>query len=142
MNSSHSDLATALDQATKLFFLEMEEGPTAYVYGSAATGDWSSARSDLDLIIFIKQSQLHRFKEQLHAWKKFDLPAVDGFLCAEDTSNLLALRLDDIFDNRPDTARPLIHRILPPDLWKVQNRSQRLFGAIATSRGHSLSSTC
>lgn len=128
MNSSQADLAIALDQAKKLFFLEMNEAPTAYLYGSSVAGDWTSARSDLDLLVFIKEAQLPQFLEQLDKWKRLKLPLIDGFLCAEDTSGLSSLRLEDLFQDRPKTAGPIINRILPPDLWQIQNRSKKFFG--------------
>lgn len=65
----NANLTAALDQANKLFFLEMNEAPTAYLYGSSVAGDWTSARSDLDLLIFIKEAQLQHFLEQLDKWK-------------------------------------------------------------------------
>jgi len=128
VNSNHAVLTNAMDQAKKLFFLEMGQESTAYVYGSGAIGAWASARSDLDLLIFIKQSDFPHFQAQLRKWKSSKLSSLDGFVCFKDTSCLLALRLDDLFDGRRDVVRSLLDRILPPDLWMLQYRSKKMFG--------------
>ncbi|MEK7691135.1 MAG: hypothetical protein AAB425_08955 [Bdellovibrionota bacterium] len=97
MNSSSLGLTAPLGQVKKLFFLEMVETPTAYLYGSSIAGGWTSARSDLDLLIFINGAQIQRFLKQLDLWKKLKFPLIDGYLCAEDNSRLPAWRFDDLF---------------------------------------------
>lgn len=109
-----------------VFFIEeLESDTTAYLYGSAATNSWSSARSDIDFLVFIKKPQLPQFQAQVAEWKRLGLPELDGFVCFENGAELLTFQLNEPFEK----PKPASDKIQIPDLWKIQFRSRKLFGA-------------
>jgi predicted nucleotidyltransferase len=129
VNSNDTHLTFALEKAREIFYDEMNHETTAYLYGSAATGDWTAARSDLDLLVFLKQDQVPLFEEHLRKWKTLKLPFLDGFVCVVDTQDLGTFLFEDLWNGRRNLAEPIVKQIPIPDLWNVRFRSKKLFGS-------------
>ncbi len=109
------------------FYEELDGQSTGIIYGSAAIGDWVSARSDLDVIVLIESMALiDKVSTQFKKWKSsHSHELLDGFLLIKDGSHLTAKSFYN-FDSSP---KSLSEAILTPDIWKIKNESKVLFGS-------------
>lgn len=108
-----------------LFYEQVDRQSSAYLFGSAATGNWIASRSDLDLLILVPESKLDLLGEKIRTWKQDpSRPILDGFAIYFSGKNLMAKRLEE-FHLVPRLALAEIQLI---DLWNIKNRSRHLFG--------------
>jgi predicted nucleotidyltransferase len=108
-----------------LFFEQMDRQTSAYLYGSAATGNWVSARSDLDVLILISENQIEALGKMIIKWKVTPgYPILDGFALYYSSGELKAKRLEAF--NRE--SYPAFSEIKTIDMWNIKNRSKYLFG--------------
>ncbi len=115
-----------LSELKYMFFDEMNQQTSGLIYGSAATDDWVSARSDLDVIIYLNSIELlEKFTLQFKKWNSlYKSELLDGFLLYKDDSSIRVKR----FYNFKNSPCSIDEGILPPDQWKILNESETLFG--------------
>ena len=121
----NNDLLPFLKTFNQLFYIDMDLQTSACLFGSAATNDWVSTRSDLDLFIFIPESRVELFSKKIKEWQSMPkYPLLDGIVMFSSGNVLMAKRLYD-FDK---AAQPVAESIWLIDLWNIKNRSKHLFG--------------
>ena len=103
----------------------MERRTSASLYGSAATGNWIAARSDLDVLILVSESQVESLGKIIERWKVTPgHPILDGFALFFSRNILMAKRLEE-FHRQAHSAVSEIQLI---DFWNMKYRSKHLFG--------------
>lgn len=113
------------EELKTLFWAQMGQQTSGYLYGSAATGNWVPARSDLDLLILVSESQLGQLEEKIRIWRGSHRETIlDGFVLFSANNILMAKRLEEF--HLP--AQPLVGEIQLVDWWNIKNRSRHLFG--------------
>lgn len=113
------------EELRTLFCDQMDRQTSAYLYGSAATGNWVPARSDLDLLILVPEEKLGLLGEKIKVWRaSHGNTILDGFAIFFSHNALMARRLEEF--HLP--ARPLVGEIQVIDMWNIKNRSKHLFG--------------
>jgi hypothetical protein len=112
-------------ELTTLFYDQMDRQTSAYLYGSAATGSWVAARSDLDLLIFVPENKLALLGEKIKVWSSNPgHPILDGFALFFSQGVPMAKRLEEFHLQ----ARPAVGEIQVIDFWNMKYRSKHLFG--------------
>lgn len=114
-----------LETIKDLFFEKMDRRTSAWMYGSAANGDWVPFRSDLDLFILIPEGSLELFSNKVRAWTWAGTnPILDGYVLYFSGSSVITLSLEQL----ASVAYPSEARIELIDQWYIKNRSKHLFG--------------
>jgi hypothetical protein len=113
------------EELKTLFCDQMDRQTSAYLYGSAATGNWVPTRSDLDLLILVPEEKLGLLGEKIKLWRANNGHTIlDGFALFSSYNVPMAKRLEEF--HLP--ARPAAGEIQIIDLWNIKHRSKHLFG--------------
>lgn len=113
------------EELKTLFYDQLDQQTSAYLYGSAATGNWVPTRSDLDLLIVVPEDKLGLLGEKIKVWRaNHGHPILDGFVLFSSYNVSMAKRLEEF--HLP--ARPAGDEIQIIDLWNIKNQSKHLFG--------------
>jgi len=114
-----------LERLIELFYDQMDRQTSAFLYGSAATGNWVSTRSDLDLLVFVPKEKLPLLAEKVRAWDSIPkFPILDGYVAYLAGRSLVTIPLERFLK----VTYPSDTKIELIDQWFIKNRSKYLFG--------------
>lgn len=114
-----------LEKLRDHFYDQMDRQTSAWLYGSAVTGDWVSGRSDLDLLMFVPKEKAVSFGAKVRSWARTPSnPILDGHVIylSEGSSEVISL------ERLANVAHPSSAHIEIIDQWYIKNRSKHLFG--------------
>ena len=118
--------APYLENLRDHFYDQMDQSTSAWLFGSAVTGDWVPGRSDLDLLMVIPKERLASFGAKVRAWARTPSnPILDGYVFVVSESSPMLLPLEPF----ANVACPSGTRIEIIDQWYIKNRSKHLFGS-------------
>lgn len=114
-----------LDKLNEIFYEGMDRQTSAYLFGSATTGEWVAGRSDLDLFIFIPKEKLEILGQKVRAWSsKSNFPILDGYAAYFSGDTLVTIQLERLLK----VTYPSNTEIELMDKWLIKNRAKYLFG--------------
>ncbi|WP_373998755.1 nucleotidyltransferase domain-containing protein [Bdellovibrio bacteriovorus] len=114
-----------LDQIRDHFYDQLDQTTSAWLFGSALTGNWVPGRSDLDLYIVVPKERLASFGAKVRAWARIPAnPILDGYVLASSESSPMIMPLERF----AIVASPSTIHIELIDQWYIKNRSKHLFG--------------
>jgi hypothetical protein len=121
------------DKLSEFFYDGLHRQTSAYLYGSAATGNWVPGRSDLDLVLLVPHEKLDLLGQKVREWAWSSTPKypiLDGYaVSASRSGRVVAKRLDQFVR----VGYPSDATIALVDQWNIKNRSKHLFGSDSIS---------